>query len=128
MTRNLRANLVYMAVEAVKSYAGPNASRETAARLLPEWQWLVPLGGEEPGLAAEVLCHFELAEPVMVPGLDYAPEGSEPGHTAGYSRVGAVSWAGNCSCGWAGRVVLDRDAAVLAFRNHLAEVDTAVAA
>lgn len=73
MTRNLRRNLVIMAVEAIKSYAGPNASRETAGELLPLWQWLVPLGGEEPGLAAEILTHFELAEPVMVPTVDYLP-------------------------------------------------------
>lgn len=73
MTRNMRRNLVIMAVEAVKSFAGPNASRETAAELLPRWQWLVPLGGEEPGLAAEILTHFVLAEPVMVAGKTYLP-------------------------------------------------------
>lgn len=76
MTRNLRRNLVIMAVEAIKSYAGPNASRETAGELLPLWQWLVPLGGEEPGLAAEILTHFELAEPVMVEGRDYTAGGT----------------------------------------------------
>lgn len=74
MTRNLRSNLVFMAVEAVKSFAGPNASRETAACLLPYWQWLLPLGGEEPGLAAEVLWHFQSAEPPMVEGRDYFAE------------------------------------------------------
>lgn len=99
MTRNLRYNLVVMAVEALKTFAGPDISRETATALLPHWRWLVPLSGEEDGLHAEILWHFT-AEPAPVAGVDYLPSPPVVEHyaTAAYSGGMIDPWV-DCSCG-----------------------------
>lgn len=128
MTRNMRTNLIYMAVEAIRSYAGPNASREQAARVLPEWQWLVPLGGEEEGLAAEILWHFQPAEPPMVAQRDFLPV--EHGVAIAKLTPDGNGYFIECHCrrmfeggGRGGAAAAERF-----FRRHLAEVDAVVAA
>lgn len=121
MTRNLRNILLTVAERHLRFFEDATPmSRELATALIPQLPLLVGLDDD---FRAELLTRFNVAEPVMVAGRDYLPEGSTPQHSAGYSSVSAGCWSANCSCGWSSHLLPDRDHAVFAFRRHLDVVD-----